>query len=454
MYESATRTSVDVCVIGAGSSGLAVVRRLVEHGIGCVCLERETALGGNWRYGSPASSVAASTHLISSKAQTEYPGFPMPDHWPEYVSHQLALEYLERFAERYELHPHIRYGCGVELAERHPEGGWSIQFTQDDRPARQLVVSQALVVANGHNRSPRWPGWAGRFAGAELHAGDYRTPDMLRGRRVLIVGAGNSGCDIAVESAAHATRTVLSMRRGYHFLPKFWRGLPIDQVGEGMLRLGLPLAVRRQLARLVAYLMLGSPRSLGFPRPDHKLFETHPVINSQLFYCAAHGGVAIKPDVVEVQDRSVRFSDGSIEEFDVIVCATGYEPTVRFLAEGTIPWRGGRPDLYLNVLHPSDEGLYFAGFIQPDSGQWGLVDRQAELIARCFAGLRSGTVGAARLRARASHGAGPVAARYLATPRHALEVEHYSYRRELERAIARLRRRAGSYKKAQEAQKA
>ncbi|QDU86938.1 putative oxidoreductase CzcO [Pirellulimonas nuda] len=430
------RPATGVCVVGAGSSGLAVVRWLAELGIPCRCFERQPALGGNWRYGSPASSVCRSTHLISSKRLTQYRDFPMPAEWPQYPSHALALEYLERYAHAFGLHQHIAYGTGIERVCRLPDGGWGVT------PAGgQQQRFAALVIANGHNHAPRLPAWAGRFTGEGVHSGAYRTPDMLAGKRVLVVGGGNSGCDIAVESAQHASRTVLSLRRGYHLLPKFWRGVPIDVVGEAMLRWRMPLAVRRQLARLVAYLMMGDPRTLGIPKPDHKLFESHPVINSQLMYALAHGDIAVAPDVQQVDGQRITFADGRSETFDLVVYATGFEITAPFVDAQELNWRGGRPDLYLNVFHPLHDDLFVAGLIQPDSGQWGLVDRQAELIARYLHGLHAERPAATRFRdrkhARRDDLKSPV--KYLDSPRHLLEVEHHSYARRLEREIQKLR---------------
>ena len=139
-----------------------------------------------------------------------------------------------------------------------------------------------LVIANGHNWDPKLPAYPGNFDGLSLHSARYKTPDVLAGKRVLVVGGGNSGCDIAVESAQHAAKTFLSLRRGYHYLPKFLRGKPIDVCGERLLSWGLPLWLRRQITRLLVFWTSGLPEHYGLPRPDHRLLETHPIINSQM----------------------------------------------------------------------------------------------------------------------------------------------------------------------------
>ena len=426
------------CVVGAGTSGLTVIKNLVAAGLPVDCYEREADIGGNWLYGASASSVYRSTHLISSKKLTEYVDFPMPEDYPQFPSHQLVLDYLRDYASHFDLRRHIRFGTGVKRIDRHADGGWLVEASDGHRRRYRGVV-----IANGHNWDPNWPNFAGSFDGITLHSSEYKTPDVLEGRRVLVVGAGNSGCDIAVESAQHAARTHLSMRRGYHFLPKFFHGDPIDAVGERLLWCRIPLWLRRWLAAGMGWLVLGSPRAIGFPRPDHKLFETHPIINSQLVYFAGHGDVTIKSNIARLDGDGVVFADGSRESIDVIVYATGFNITIPFIDQSELNWRDGRPDLYLNLMHPKCDDLFIAGLIQPDSGQWGLVDRQARLMASYICGLDSNDTEALRLRDRKRNERPDVSRgiRYVDSPRHRLEVEHFSYSRMLDKHWRRLTRR-------------
>ncbi len=267
------------CVVGAGTSGLAVAKNFLEAGVPFDCLEREDTLGGNWCYGKPASSVYRSTHLISSKRLTEYTDFPMPEHYPEYPSHRLVFEYLKDYADHFGLDEHIEYETAVQRITRVDSGGWLVELACGE--VRQY---RGVVIANGHNWDPRYAEFPGEFAGAVLHSAEYKTPDVLAGKRVLVVGAGNSGCDIAVESAANAAQTFHSMRRGYHYLPKFYRGYPMDSVGEFMLRMRVPLWLRRVLARRVVNIVLGAradrPAEARPPAvrnaPDHQLAARLP----------------------------------------------------------------------------------------------------------------------------------------------------------------------------------
>jgi cation diffusion facilitator CzcD-associated flavoprotein CzcO len=179
-----------------------------------------------------------------------------------------------------------------------------------------------VIVANGHNWDPRWPEYPGRFDGQVIHSAEYKSADILSGKRVLVVGAGNTGCDIAVESALHADATFHSTRRGYHFIPKFLFGRPSDVVHEKLLRLGMPHALRRWIVRSILRLTVGDLKRYGLPEPDHELFASHPIVNSQIPYYVAHGRIAPKPNVAELRADRVRFVDGSEEAIDLVIYAT------------------------------------------------------------------------------------------------------------------------------------
>jgi cation diffusion facilitator CzcD-associated flavoprotein CzcO len=445
------------CIIGAGSSGLAAAKNFLAAGIPFDCLEREDDLGGNWNFGKPHSSVYASTHLISSKPLTEYTDFPMPEDWPQYPSHEQALEYFRSYARHFGLYEHIEFKTAVQRCEPLPldpsgplrlagrageggnavrAGGWLVRLaTGATRRYR------GVVIANGHNWDPRWPEYAGEFTGEAIHSCQYKTADVLRGKRVLVVGGGNSGCDIAVEAAVHAKRALLSMRRAYPILPKFFRGRPIDQCGEFAFWLRLPLWARRVTGALISHLVLGPAWRTGVPRPDHRLFESHPIINSQIHHHVGHGNLELRPDIARLDGQRVRFVDGRDDEVDLIIYATGYRVTIPFLDAQLLHWHDGAPRLYLNVFHPQRDDVFAIGLIQPASGQWGLVDYQAQLVARYIRGIDAGAPGASwlqRLKRTAQPDLGN-GVNYVPSPRHALEVEYFSYRRRLKKLMAKLR---------------
>ena len=430
------------CVVGAGPSGLTALKNLRAAGIDAECLERGPGIGGNWHFGSATSRVFASTRLISSKTLTAYLDHPMPRDWPAYPDHRQCLDYLRGYADRFGLIPHVRTGVAVERIEpRAGERGWRVHVAGG--PARDYA---GVVIASGHNHEPRWPAIPGEFTGTLLHAADYKAPDCpapIAGQRVLVIGGGNSACDIAVECSRHAARTVHSMRRGYHVVPREIRGRPADLRNERLLKLGLPLWLRRFISLRAIDREIGLPWRHGLPRPDHRLWETHPIVNSELLARIAAGGIVPAADVSRFAGAEVEFTDGRRGTFDVVICATGYRTTFPFIDTRLLgaPAADETPRLFMHLLHPSRDDVAVVGLIQPDSGQWGLTDLQARLVARMAVAARSAPRAAAWLYAARQRPAATAPIRYLTTPRHALEVEHFSYRRRLEQLIDAMDRR-------------
>lgn len=428
------------CVIGAGPSGLTALKNLLAAGIAAECLEREDGVGGNWYFGSAASRVFASTRLISSKSLTAYTDFPMPREWPAYPGHAQCLEYLRRYAEHFGLLPHIRTHAAVERVEPATGGGWIVR-TAGGEPRHYAGV----VIASGHNRDPRFPEIPGIFSGQLLHSCHYKSPTHpvpLAGRRVLVIGGGNSACDIAVDCAGQAAATVLSMRRGYYLVPRFLLGRPADLRGERLLKLGLPLWLRRLVSLRTIDREIGLPWRHGLPRPDHRLWETHPVINSELCRRIDSGLVRPVGDVDRFDSDTVVFTDGHREAFDTVICATGYRTTIPFIdPEHLCGDAEGCPQLFLNLLHPTRDDIAVVGLIQPDSGQWGLTDLQSRLVARMAVAADAAPRAAAWLYRSRCRPPRATMVRYVDSPRHRLEVEHFSYARTLGRMITAMDRR-------------
>lgn len=233
-----------VAVIGAGPHGLTALKSLLAHGIAADGFDRADGVGGNWRFGAPTSRVYESTHLISSKPFTQFPDFPMPDDYPDYPNHRQVLAYFERYAEHFGLTQRILFDTEVVAVREVTDasagmfGGprWDLTIRQAHASETTLRYD-AVVIANGHNWFPKIPVYPGLddFAGEVLHSADYKSAAQLRGRHVLVVGAGNTGCDIAVESAQNAVATYHSTRRGYWYNPKYAFGRPSDQVADQLL---------------------------------------------------------------------------------------------------------------------------------------------------------------------------------------------------------------------------
>lgn len=420
------------CIVGAGSSGITAGKALKEAGIPFEIIEREDEVGGNWYYGRPNSSVYKSTHLISSRTMTEYPDFPMPDDYPDYPSHEQVCEYLRTYARHFCLYPFIQFNLSVENITRTDDGLWDVELNNGE--TRRYG---GVVIANGHNWDPKYPDFPGEFHGTSLHSADYKTPDVLRDKRVLVVGAGNSGCDIAVESAQNAAKTFHSTRRGYYYVPKYAFGKPADTINEIPIRMNFPIWLRRFINGLILRVLVGDLRRYGLRQPDHKLLESHPIVNQHITYYMGHGKISPRPDVVELCGDSVRFEDGTIEPIDVIIYATGFKISFPFIDRQYLGWDGKKPDLYLNAYHREYDNLFVIGLVQPDSGQFWIADMQAQLMARFILAMDHNSPSADEFRSvkatdRPDLGGG---IQYIESTRHYVEIEHHSYRKRIRRLL-------------------
>ncbi|MHC4879747.1 MAG: flavin-containing monooxygenase [Planctomycetota bacterium] len=376
-------TSVDAatdryCVIGAGPAGLVAGKVFRERGVPYDCFEREDDVGGNWYFGRRSSSVYETTHLISSKAFTAFAGFPMPEDYPPYPGHRLVLKYIRAYADHFSLRSSIQFSTGVSSVKPDGAGGWLVAL-DDGSPARRYA---GVVVANGHFQEPSIPEIPGEFSGRLLPAREYRNADTVRGKRVVVVGCGNSGSDIAVEAGRHAECAFLSVREGRYLMPKFMFGRPADEVGDWVFRFRLPRWLRALLSWYPMHLVNGPHELAGLPKPQHRMFERQPVMNSQLPLAIGHGLVKVKPPIAEFEGDCVRFSDGSREQVDVVIFATGYHIHMPFLEDELLEWHNGHPRLYLNILPEQHPGLFFAGLIEPRTRTFELIELQVELMAR------------------------------------------------------------------------
>lgn len=443
-----------VCVIGAGGSGLVAIKNLKEYGFAVDCYERETGVGGAWNWRHDRSPVYGSAHLISSRPFTQYPDFPMPDTWPDYPHHSAVLAYFERYADHFELRSHIWLGTEVVRVQPVdadagvPAGAGAAGIVRWDVTTRstggyggeRTHRYAAVVVANGHNWSPKVPSYEGlgEFRGQVIHASDFKDAAQLRGRRVLVVGGGNTGCDIAVEAAHSATRCWHSTRRGYWYAPKYVLGRPADQVNDALLAWRVPLWLRQWLYHRTLRLTVGDLTRFGLPKPDHKVYETHPIANSQLVYYVGHAAITPVPDVVRFRRNSVELAGGAQVEPDLVVLATGYLPRFEFLAPEILGDDGsGRPTLYLNVFPRRYPTLAVAGLLQPDSGMFTLVHWQTVAIARWLRLLATAPEKTSVFRTRVEADAARRwnRAKVKDSTRHWFEISHIDYLRALQRTI-------------------
>jgi hypothetical protein len=397
-----------VGVIGAGVAGLLTARRLLEAGLPVRILERRDGVGGLWRPDPLYGAVYRSAHLISSKHSTELTDFPMPDEYPDFPNHTLVLAYLERFAERFGITPHVTFGRQVERAEPLPRNGWRVKL--DDGREDEYA---GLVVATGHHWDPAPPPVAtDGFDGLVMHVAQYRTPEVFAGRRVVVVGLGNSACDVAVDAVNAGADVTLSVRSGNHLIPKYLLGRPVDRIGKdgpaAALTGRMPTSLRRAVDDRLIRTLAGPPERFGLPEPRHRLYERQPLVNSQLPYHLGHGDIRIRPPVTKLHNGSVEFADARIEPADVVVWCTGYRVSLPFL-DARADLCGddlGRPRLWLNMFHPGRPDVVAVGMVDP-LGSWRTLDLQAQMAAGQLRAVQVGGRPVPVPTSAAAHGSGP-----------------------------------------------
>lgn len=426
-------------LIGAGPMGLAAAKVLGEQGIPYQGFELHSDVGGLWDIDGPKSTMYASAHLISSKRMTEFTDFPMRDEVADYPSHRELKGYFRDFAREFDLYRHYRFGAEVTRVEPLGSSGDGWRVTWRDAEGEHVAIFAGVLIANGTLSEPNLPEFKGQFDGELIHSSAYRAATQFDGKRVLIVGAGNSGCDIAVDAIHHGASCDLSMRRGYYFVPKYVFGKPADTMG-GMIK--LPMWAKRRIDGVILKWFVGDPQRYGFPKPDYKLYESHPVVNSLVLHHAGHGDIRIRPDIDRFDGHTVHFEDGSQSDYDMIVAATGYKLHYPFIDKALLNWQGDAPHLYLNAMHPDRDDLFVLGMVEASGLGWQGRHEQAEMVARYIAGLRDGTAEAKALRAEKARGFDRATGgmNYLKLPRMAYYVDKATYRRAVIGWISRLKR--------------
>lgn len=369
------------CVIGAGAAGVSALQQLLEGGHQVECFEKTDRVGGHWHTDYDA------LHLITSRDMTSFEGFPMPKTYPHFPRRDEVRSYIESYAREHDHYDTITFETEVLSVtpvevDEGPVGsaGWRVITSRGDEG-----VFDGVLVANGHLWAPKIPDVPGTFTGVQLHSSQYRNVDDLAGTRVLVVGAGNSGCDLAVDVAQHRLEADIVVRKGVYFQPKTYFGVPRQEVP--WLSQFSPDEVDL-ISRLMARLSLGENSAYpGLPMPEAKtLADGAATVNDLLLYWIHHGRVRVQPGIERFGGGTVHFTDGTSKEYDSILWATGFHARLPFLDENLITWRRDTPVRYAGGILPEGvEKLYFVGLIAPRGPQIPVYGEQTKLIAQMIA---------------------------------------------------------------------
>ena len=375
------------CVIGAGSCGITAAKALYEARVPFDCFEMGPVLGGLWAFENPngRSGCYRTLEMNTSGPRMSYSDFPFSD--DDYPMHEAVIEYFERYVDHFGIRDTITFNTKVEHVTRRDDGVFEVEIAgQGAAGEREVREYDAIVVGNGHHWDPRWPepAFEGSFDGVEMHAHDYRDPAIFEGRRVVVVGGGNSGVDIARDAGDYGAKAFLSLRRGIHVLRKRLgrKRTPIDQT---LAPTWLPWPVKQKGFELLRR-RSGDLSDYGFPEPDHKIGHAHPTVSDQIHDRLAAGTVIAKPNIRELRGDRVLFEDGSEEPVDVIVYCTGYKVTFPFFDEDFISAPDNDLPLYRRTFHPEVDGVYFLGLAQPLGALMPIAEKQGQWIAALLAG--------------------------------------------------------------------
>ncbi|NWX07226.1 FMO1 monooxygenase, partial [Caloenas nicobarica] len=392
-----------VAVVGAGVSGLTATKCCLDEGLEPTCFEQSQDIGGVWRYtehieaGRP--SLYASVISNSSKEMSAFSDFPYPEDFPVFLPHAKLLDYLRRYANHFGVMEHIKLRTTVVSIQKRPDfattGQWDVVTEADGKHTSH--VFDAVMVCTGNFSEPTIPlhSFPGieRFKGQYFHSRQYKRPDVFEGKRVLVVGMGNSGVDIAVEASHVATKVTVSTSRGAWVLGRvFEHGYPWDVVFNTRLM----SLIRNNLPGPLVWALINYTVNKRFNhenyglQPEHSCRMREPVLNDDLPSYILTGRITIKPGVKEFKDNSVVFHNCPEEEpIDIVVFCTGYDVSFPLLEEEIVKVENKYASLYKYVFptHLQKPTLAILGQIRPLGAIMPVTEMQARWATRVFKGL-------------------------------------------------------------------
>ena len=429
-----------VCIIGAGCSGFTTAKAFADRGIPFDCFEMSDQVGGNWAFKNKngRSACYQSLHIDTSKYRMQFEDLPIPPQYPDYPHHSQVLEYFNAYVDRFGLRGKISFNTEVVRAELTPDKLWRVTLSTGE-----VRMYDALAVANGHHWDEHSPTFPGRFVGPSFHSHKYIDPfepfDM-RGKRVLVVGMGNSAMDIASELSQKpiASKLFVAARRGVWIFPKYINGQVPD---KGVMPTWMPRWMIRMIVKRMIVKAVGHMKDYGLPEPEHHPADAHPSVSGEFLTRVGCGDIAVKPNIAELQGDRVKFADGSVESIDAIVYATGYNISFPFLDRSVIEVVDNHVALYKRIWKPGVPNLFFMGLAQPLPTLVNFAEQQAKWVSAFLAG-ECALPSEAEMTATIARDEMRDIGKYYKSRRHTQQVNFDIYCAELKREMARGRKRA------------
>ncbi|HIM25630.1 MAG TPA: hypothetical protein EYM29_08505 [Rhodospirillales bacterium] len=431
-----------IAVIGAGACGLCAAKYLTKAGFDVTIFEIGSQIGGLWCFMNDNGRSAAyrTLHINTSRGVTRFHDLDFDADVQSFPDHYDMHAYLAKYARHFDLERRIRFHSQVTNIQPlfDPKKGESPRW-KVELEVGEATQFDSLVVATGHLSVPMHvPMFRDDFTGEYVHGFDYKEPESFVGKRICIVGVGNSACDIAGDLCVTSPKCVLVARSGVLILPKLFCGIPFTDITHKIQQRWIPSWLRRKLTAVLTYLAHGSMAKLGFKSLDKR---AHVTSNGTIVTDIAYNRVTVKQGIERIDGRTIHFVDGTSENFDTLIAATGYLIDLPFLSSEIVPLKDNRLDLYKRMVQPDWPGLYLMGFFNTDTSLNMVYEYQARWV-------REIELGDARLPSKAEMET-DVAARndwvaeaYKDSPRHTIEEEHIPYIAELEKCLKCMRRAA------------
>ena len=423
-----------VAIVGAGASGLCNAKYLLQAGFDVTVFEIGSQIGGMWCYNNDSgrSSAYRTLHINTSRGVTRFSDLDFDPDTQPFPDHYDMHRYLVQYAGHFGVTPRIRFNSRVVSVRpafdpaREPPA-WDVELA-----GGAVERFDAVLLATGHLTAPLHVPELQAFGDGYLHSHDYREPEPFVGKRICVVGVGNSACDIASDVCVTSRRTVLVARSGVVILPKLMFGRAFTDITAQIQRPYIPRKVRQKLIRFLVWLAHGDMTALGFKRAAAL---SHVTSNATVTTDIAYRRITVKQGIESVDGHRIRFTDGTEEEFDTLIAATGYRIDLDMLPQEVVRVQdNNRLDLYMRIVPPGWPGLFLMGFFNTDTALNMVFEHQARWVREFL--LDNATLPSdADMRQAISDRAAWYNSQYRDTARHTIEEEHVRYLTDLKTTL-------------------